>query len=124
MSCTPFSVTLAVLATDNKRQVSFSINKGCLDNDKPFYVLIFILRDRAQTTDEFQDRVKLQVTVGDSQNDKAQRLIDNGLLSTQLNYLKGPLTNVTKDLPQGTSSDAKAEQALSAIVNTRPVPPK
>ena len=73
MACKPFSVTLAVLAPDNKRQVSFSVSKGCINDDKAFFVLNFVLRDKIGT--EFQDRVRLHVTVGDTDNPKAQKLI-------------------------------------------------
>ena len=55
MSCKPFSVTLAVLAPDNKRQISFGITKGCISDDQAFYVLNFVLRDLVNG--DFQDRV-------------------------------------------------------------------
>lgn len=123
MPCTPFGITLAVLATDNMRQFSFSINKGCITDDKPFYVLVFILRDRANITDPFQDRVSLKVTLGDTENDKAERLIERGMTNAQLSYLKGPLTNVVSKLPTGNSTDTVAQKAGAAIVNSRPVLP-
>jgi|GEM_PF-1940332 len=125
MACIPFSITLAVLATDNKRQFSFSINKGCIE-DKPVYVLIFIFRDRNEVTDIFQDRVSLQVTVGDTDSTKAERLMARGLTNAQLSYLKGPLTNVVANLePTGgaPSTDENAQKAAAAIVNARPVLP-
>ena len=125
MACVPFSITLAVLATDNKRQFSFSINKGC-ENDKPIYVLVFILRDREAVTDPFQDRVSLQVTVGETDSPKAERLIARGLNNAQLAYLKGPLTNVVSALPPtggAPSADVAAGEAAGQIVNSRPVLP-
>lgn len=122
MACTPFGITLAVLATDNKRQFSFSINKGCID-DKPFYVLVFIFRDRNEVTDPFQDRVSLKVTLGDADNPKAEKLIDRGLTNAQLTYLKGPLTNIISKLPPGESTDPEAQKAGAAIVNSKPTQP-
>lgn len=104
--CTEFSVVLAVLAPDNKRQVSFSISRGCVDNNTPFYHLIFILRDLVNG--EFQDRVHLEVTVGPADNAKAQALMDRGLKSTQLDVLKGPLTSKTKALPPGSNASTPA----------------
>lgn len=114
MACKPFSVTLAVLAPDNKRQVSFSISKGCINDDTPFYVLNFVLRDKVG--DEFQDRVRLHVTVGDTDNPKAQKLMDQGLTMTQLQFLQGPVTNKAKTLPAGTTSDAAAEKQVANLL--------
>ena len=115
MACKPFSVTLAVLAPDNKRQISFGITKGCISDDQAFYVLNFVLRDLVNG--DFQDLVRLHVEVGDTDSDKAQRLIDRGLTMTQLSWLQGPVTNKTKTLAPGTTSDPNAEKTLSNIVN-------
>jgi len=115
MACKPFSITLAVLAPDNKRQISFGITKGCISDDQPFYVLNFVLRDIVNG--DFQDRVRLHVEVGDTDNDKAQRLIDRGLTMTQLNWLQGPVTSKTKSLPVGTTTNPTAEKTVSQIVN-------
>ena len=115
MACNPFSIVLAVLAPDNKRQISFGVTKGCINDDKAFYVINFVLRDRIGN--EFQDRVRLHVTIGDTDNEKAQRLIDQGLTMTQLKFLTGPMTSKTKDLPTGTTSAPAAEKSLATIVN-------
>lgn len=115
MACKPFSIVLAVLAPDNKRQVSFGITKGCISDDEAFYVLNFVLRDKIG--DEFQDRVRLHVTVGETDSDKAQRLIDHGMTMTQLQFLQGPVTTKTKNLPPGTTANAAAEKTLAGIVN-------
>ncbi len=113
MACKPFSVVLAVLAPDNKRQVSFAVSKGCITDDQPFYVLNFVLRDKVNGG--FQDRVRLHVTVGDTDNPKAQKLIDHGMTMTQLQFLQGPVTSSAKALPTGTTSDPATEKQLAAI---------
>ena len=115
MACKPFSITLAVLAPDNKRQISFGITKGCITDAQAFYVLNFVLRDLVNG--DFQDRVRLHVEIGDTDSDKAQRMIDRGLTMTQLNWLQGPVTAKTKSLPPGTNSNAGAEKTLSNIIN-------
>src|SRR3982751_6975794 len=115
MACKPFSVTLAVLAPDNKRQISFGITKGCISDDKAFFVLNFVLRDLV--SGEFQDRVRLHVEVGDTDSDKAQRIIERGLTMTQLSWLQGPVTSKTKALAPGTTSNPAAEKTVGAIVN-------
>src|SRR2546423_12424816 len=115
MACKPFSVFLSVLAPDNKRQVSFAVSKGCISDNQPFYVLNFVLRDIVNG--EFQDRVRLHVTIGDTDNPKAQRLIDHGLTMTQIQFLQGPLTSKAKALPTGTTSDKPTEKQLASVVN-------
>lgn len=113
MACKPFSIVLAILAADNKRQVSFGVSKGCITDDQAFYVLNFVLRDKV--ADGFQDRVRLHVTVGDTDSDKAQRLIDHGLTMTQIDFLQGPLTSKTKALPTGTTTNAPSEKLLATL---------
>ena len=115
MACKPFSITLAVLAPDNKRQISFGITKGCITDDKAFYVLNFVLRDLVNG--DFQDRVRLHVEIGDTDSDKAQRMIDRGLTMTQLSWLQGPVTTKTKSLAVGTTENAGAEKTLGNIIN-------
>src|SRR5262245_26015777 len=83
--CTEFSVSFALLTSDNNRQVSFGVTRGCIDANTPLYVISFLLRDKIDG--EFQDRVKLLVTVGPESNDKAQAIIDRGLRSTQKDFL-------------------------------------
>jgi len=112
--CKEFSVTLAVLAPDNKRQISFAMERGCIDDNTPFFILIFVLRDK--TADGFQDRVKLKVTVGPQDNDKAQKLMDAGLKDTQLDFLQGPVTSAAKKLPPGTTTDKITEKKVAQLL--------
>lgn len=102
--CKQFSVNLAVLAPSNKRQVSFGITRGCI-GDKPFYLIIFVLRDKVEGG--FQDRVKLDIRVGDTLNPKAEALMTQGLNMAQLEFLSGPITDRAKALKKGTTEDAK-----------------
>ena len=55
--CKEFSINLAVLAPSNKRQFSFGMMRGCIDDNTPLYAMIFVLRDLING--EFQDRVKV-----------------------------------------------------------------
>ena len=115
MACKPFSIILAVLAPDNKRQVSIGVSRGCHADDKPFYIINFVLRDKTESG-EFQDRVRLFVSVGDTDNEKAQRLIDNGMTMTQLQFLQGPITNKAKALPPGTTANEATEKVVANIL--------
>jgi hypothetical protein len=115
MACKPFSIVLAVLAPDNKRQVSFAMSRGCIDDNTPVYVINFVLRDKVG--EDFQDRVRLHVTVGDTDNPKAEKMINNGLTMTQLEFLQGPVTSKAKKLPTGTTNDPKTENVIRNVVN-------
>jgi hypothetical protein len=118
-TCSEFSVSFALLTSDNKRQVSFGVTRGCLDAHTPLYVISFLLRDKVG--DEFQDRVKLLVTIGPESNDKAQAIIDRGLRSSQKGFLEGPITTQSKIAPPGTTQNTPAgatiAKSLSTVVN-------
>src|SRR4051794_27484229 len=67
--CKPFSVNLAVLSPNDQTQVSFGISRHCPPTG-PLYIIIFVLR--TSEPGGFQDRVKLEVTLGDTDNPDAQ----------------------------------------------------
>lgn len=115
MPCKSLTVILAVLAPDNKRQISFGMSKICQDANNAIYIIEFVLRDLIDG--EFQDRVRLHIDVGadTKDQDSAQKLMDRGLSMTQLQLLKGPITARTKNLPKGTDSDQKAESMIRNI---------
>ena len=112
--CVPFSVSLAVLAPDNKRQVSFGMTKGCNADDTSFWLLHFVLRDR--TPDGFQDRVVLDVRVNAQDSPLAEKLATEGLKRAQLDFLSGPITNAAKRLPAGTTSDERTAAKIQQLV--------
>lgn len=116
--CTAFSINLAILMPDNKRQISFGLTRGCLDDDTPFYMINFVLRDKVDGG--FQDRVKLEITVGDTLNPKAQALMDQGLSRTQLEFLQGPITTRAKNVPPGTTDDARLTKLNQQLVDMTP----
>lgn len=108
--CKEFSINLAVLAPSNKRQFSFGMMRGCIDDNTPLYAMIFVLRDLING--DFQDRVKVRVTLGPTFNDKAENLMKRGLTSSQLDFLQGPLTSRMNRLPANQSEvqDARMNQ--------------
>jgi hypothetical protein len=95
--CKEFSINLAVLATSNKRQFSFGMIRGCIDDNTPLYAMVFVLRDLIG--DEFQDRVKVKVTFGPTFNEQAEAMMKRGLTSEQLSFLQGPITSRANKLP-------------------------
>jgi len=115
MACKSFTVMLAVLAPDNKRQISFGMSKICQDANTAVFIIEFVLRDRIG--DDFQDRVHLHIDVGadNKDQDAAQKLMDRGMSLAQLQFLQGPVTVKAKNLPVGTQSDAKTENLIKEI---------
>lgn len=109
--CTEFSVSFALLTSDNSRQISFGVTRGCLDAMTALYVISFVLRDKIDG--EFQDRVRLLITVGPESHDKAQAIIDRGLRSAQKDFLEGPITSKAKAAPAGTTEQTPKGQALA-----------
>ncbi len=112
--CTEFSVGFALLTTDNNRQIAFGVTRGCIDPQTPLYVISFVLRDKIEG--EFQDRVRLLVTVGPESNSKAQAIIDRGLRSSQRDFLEGPITTKAKKAPEGTTEATPKGQVLAKEV--------
>ncbi len=113
--CTEFSVSFALLTTDNKRQISFGVTRGCIDTNTPLYVISFLLRDKVGG--EFQDRVRLLVTVGLEGNEKAQAIIDRGLRSAQKDFLEGPITTRAKAAPVGTTEETAKGKPIAKDLN-------
>ncbi len=117
MACQPLSITLAVLAPDNKKQISFGLTKGCNPDDSAFWVIDFIFRDRPDQDSDFQDRVKLHVAVNLKDSAAAARLANEGLTSLDIAYLSGPITNRAKKLPVGAANDTKLSNMVTALVD-------
>jgi hypothetical protein len=114
--CTEFSVSFALLTSDNNRQVSFGVTRGCLDANTPLYVISFLLRDRIGG--DFQDRVRLLVTLGPESGPKAQEIMDRGLRSTQKAFLEGPITTRARVAPAGTTESTPVGRALATQLGT------
>lgn len=117
MTCKPLSVMLAVLAPDNVKQVSFGLTKGCNPDDSAFWIIDFVFRDRPDSDSDFQDRVKLHVTLNIADNDAAEKLSKEGLTTMDIAFLSGPITNRAKKLPAGTNSDPRLSNMTKALVD-------
>ena len=117
MACKPLSITLAVLAPDNLKQISFGLTKGCNTDDTAFWIIDFIFRDRPDSNSDFQDRVKLHVAIDVTDNAAAEKLSNEGLTGLDLAFLSGPITNRSKKLPPGTTNDPKLAKMTTALVD-------
>ena len=78
-------------------------------------VIVFALSDLGDGG--FQERVKVDVRVGDFLNEKAQAMIDQGLTLTQQEFLRGPITTRAKALPKDTKKDAKLSDLHNKLVD-------
>jgi hypothetical protein len=109
---------LAVLAPNDKTQISFAVSKSCPASG-PLLVLEFVLRTLDDASQQFQDRVKLEVTVGNTDNPEAEAMANRGLSTTQLGFLQGPITSRATALAQtgqGTvQSDKKLEKMIAVV---------
>ncbi len=82
--------------------------------------MIFVLRDLING--EFQDRVKVKVTIGPTFNDKAEALMKRGLNAAQLDFLQGPLTSRANKLPPSAGkeiTDAKMDKMGHEMLDTK-----
>ena len=118
---TPFALQIGFLTPDNKRRVEFGMLKAFTDDNKPLFVIVFIMSD-LQPSGEFQERVKVEVKVGDFLNAKAKTMIDQGLSLTQHQFLRGPITTRAKQVPAGTKTDAKLSELNNKLVDMTEVP--
>lgn len=117
MACQPLSITLAVLAPDDKKQISFGLTKGCNADDSAFWIIDFVFRDRPDQNSDFQDRVKLHVAVNVEDSAAAEKLSTEGLSSMDIAFMSGPITNRATKLPAGTVADAKLSNMVTALVD-------
>jgi hypothetical protein len=116
-----FSVNLAVLSPDDQTQISFGISRQNTSSG-PLLLIDFVLRTQ-ETSGQFQDRVKLHVSVGPSDTAEAQAMADRGLTMTQLEFLQGPITTRAQALAsvadsasgQPVTSDKKLERMVSVV---------
>jgi len=112
--CTPISISLAMLAPDNKRQVALGITRGCNPDDTAFWILHFVLRDKVDGG--FQDRVVLDVRVNSLDNPLAEKLAREGLKRAQLDYLLGPVTAAAKRADPGAASHPRVAERLQGLL--------
>jgi hypothetical protein len=118
---TDFSVTLALLAPDNRTQISFAISKH-FPATGPLLVIDFVLRTLDSASNQFQDRVKLHVTVGNADTPDAQAMADRGLTMTQLQFLQGPITTRAQALAKTGQSGkvVNADAGLQKLISILP----
>jgi hypothetical protein len=111
--CTPFSVTVAVLTPDDKREVSFGLTHGCNpDGLSDFWLIDFILKQKKG--DEMKTRVEVHVTVGENKKEKAAALAETKELSlSKLNLLKNQIADRATELPK---SEAARDPELQAML--------
>lgn len=111
--CKPFSVQLAVFSPERNMRVQFALDKACNPDDSAFYSFLFVLSQKIGA--EFQERIRVSVTIGANMTDRAEKLVKEGLSESQVTYLSGPVTARAKKLPVGTERDPKLDKLITGV---------
>jgi len=115
---TPFALQVAFLTPDNKRRVEFGMLRASGENNKQFFAIVFILSD--VVSGKFQERVKVDVKVGDFLSDKTDAMIKKGLTLDQHAFLRGPITTQAELLPKGATEDEDLIEMHQQLVAMTP----
>src|SRR5262245_62145894 len=106
--CTPFSVKVALLTPDDKKEIHFGLTKGCNPDDTAFWTIDFLLKELKGT--EMKTRVEVHVAVGENKKPKAEELAESKKLApSKVNLLQGRVADRASELPKGTTKDPELE---------------
>ena len=101
--CTPFSVTVAVLTPDDKREVHFGLTHGCNPDNTDFWTIDFILK--VLRAGEMKTRVEVHVTVGENKKTQAAALADTReLTAAKVSLLKNQIADRATEVPKDKAS--------------------
>jgi hypothetical protein len=110
--CTPFSVTVAVLTPDDKREVHFGLTHGCNPDNTDFWTIDFILK--VLRSGEMKTRVEVHVTVGESKKAQAAALAENKELTpAKVSLLKNQIADRATEVPK---SEASTDPQLNSML--------
>lgn len=109
MACTPISVDLEVITPDQKRKITFGLERDCNNDGTAEWVIHFEL-DEASTPGNFQEVVKLDIDINDENHDKAEATAKNGLDANQTAqaFVAGDTAKAFK-LGQATKDDLNSD---------------
>lgn len=120
MACKAFSVEVAVLTPDDKKEIHFGLTKGCNPDGSDFWTIDFLYKEDRGTG--MKKRVEVHVTVGENKKPKAEALAsaaqnNQPLPDTQTNLLLGKIKARSAQLPPGTVKDPELEKLLLKLLN-------
>lgn len=120
MACKAFSVEVAILTPDDKKEINFGLTKGCNPDGTDFWTIDFIYKDDRGSG--MKKRVEVHVTVGENKKPKAAALAEAAkaeepLPDTKTNLLLGKIKARSLELPTGTKKDPELERLLLRLLN-------
>lgn len=109
MACTPISVDLEVITPDQKRKITFGLERDCNNDGTAAWVIHFEL-DEATTPGQFQEVIKLDIDINEQNHDKAEATAKNGLDANQTSqaFVAGDTAKAFK-LGQATLDDVNSD---------------
>ena len=120
MACKAFSVEVAILTPDDKKEINFGLTKGCNPDGTDFWTIDFIYKDDRGSG--MKKRVEVHVTVGENKKPKAEAMAaaakdDQPLPDNKKNLLMGKIIARSQQLPTGTTKDPELEKLLQKLLN-------
>lgn len=114
---THISVTFKIVTPDQKRRISFTLSRMS-DSQNDSWSVMFELDERADTTQDFQLVIQLQVDVDHNDNAKAAATAKNGMDSDQHAQVL-VAADTAKDVKKGDATIDDAKQDAAAVVSAR-----
>ena len=114
---THISVTFKIVTPDQKRRINFTLSR-LSDSQNDSWSVMFELDERADTTQDFQLVIQLQVDVDHNDSAKAAATAKNGLDSDQHAQVL-VAADTAKDAKKGDATIEDAKQDAAAVVSAR-----
>jgi len=117
MAITSFSVDLLVVTPDQLRKINITLSKDANDGSVD-WTMDFGLEERAKTTEDYHDVVKLSVKLKQAQHAKADQTAKKGLDSTQTSqaFIAGDAAKLASD---GEISKQSAQAEVRKVIAVR-----
>ena len=118
MAITSFSVDLLVVTPNQLRKINITLSKDASNGGSVDWTMDFGLEERAKTTDDFHDVVKLSVKLKEAQHPKADQTAKKGLDSTQTSqaFIAGDAAKLASD---GEISKQSAQAEVRKVIAVR-----
>ncbi len=118
MAITSFSVDLLVVTPNQLRKINIKLSKDAKDDGSVDWTMDFGLEERAKTTEDFHDVVKLSVKLKQVHHDKADQTAKKGLDSTQTSqaFIAGDAAKLANE---GEISKQSAQAEVRRVIAVR-----
>jgi len=118
MAITSFSVDLLVVTPNQLRKINIKLSKDAKDDGSVDWTMDFGLEERAKTTEDFHDVVKLSVKLKQVHHDKADQTSKKGLHSTKTSqaFIAGDAAKLANE---GEISKQSAQAEVRRVIAVR-----